>query len=45
MQDYHQRVDIKGIVSILFLKNGMKTFAEKTTKIISEEIIMRYVQL
>jgi hypothetical protein len=37
---------IKGIGSILFLKNGLKkNFAEKTIKIISEVIIMRYVQL
>jgi hypothetical protein len=35
---------IKGIGSILFLKNGLKKIAEKTIKIISEEIIMRYVQ-
>jgi hypothetical protein len=32
------------IGSILFLKNGLKKFAEKNIKIISEEIIMRYVE-
>jgi hypothetical protein len=36
---------IKGIGSILFLKNGLKKFSEKTVKIIFEVIIMRYVQL
>jgi hypothetical protein len=37
---------VKGIGSILFLKNGLKKkFAEKIIKIISEVIIMRYVQL
>jgi hypothetical protein len=42
--DVHQI--IKGIGSILFLKNGLKKkIAEKTIKIISEVIILRYVQL
>jgi hypothetical protein len=36
---------IKGIGSILFLKNGLKKIAEKTIKIISEVKIMRFVQL
>jgi hypothetical protein len=35
----------KGIGSILFLKNRQKKNAEKIIKIISEVIIMRYVQL
>jgi hypothetical protein len=36
--------NLKGIGSILFLKNGLKKkIAEKTIKIISEVIIMRYV--
>jgi hypothetical protein len=34
---------LKGIGSILFLKNGLKKIEEKAIKIISEEIIMRYV--
>jgi hypothetical protein len=36
---------VKSMGSILFLKNGFKKLAEKTIKIISEVIIMRYVQL
>jgi hypothetical protein len=36
-------VTVKGIGSILFLKNGLKKFEEKTIKIISEVTIMRYV--
>jgi hypothetical protein len=36
---------LKGIGSILFLKNGLKKFCRKNYKIISEEIIMGYVQL
>jgi hypothetical protein len=37
---------VKGIGSIVFLKNGLKKILQKKTiKIISEEIIMRYVQL
>jgi hypothetical protein len=36
---------IKGIGSILFLKNCLKKIAEKTIDIFSEVIIMRYVQL
>jgi hypothetical protein len=35
----------KGIGSILFLKNGLKTICRKTIKITSEVIIMRYVQM
>jgi hypothetical protein len=41
-----QYVALKGIGSILFLKNGLnKNCRKKNVKIISEVIIMRYVQL
>jgi hypothetical protein len=36
---------LKGIGSILVLKNGLKKIAEKTIKIISEVIIMRYMHV
>jgi hypothetical protein len=42
------KINLKGIHvgSILFFKNGLKKkFAQKAIKIISEEIIMSYVQL
>jgi hypothetical protein len=42
---YQAEVLLKGIGSILFLKNGLKKCCRKNEKIISEVIIMRYVQL
>jgi hypothetical protein len=41
----YDKIYLKGIGSILFLKNSLKKNAENTIKIISEVIIMRYVQL
>jgi hypothetical protein len=41
----HLQQSLKGIGSILFLKNGLKKIAEKTIKFISEVIIIRCVQL
>jgi hypothetical protein len=45
-QESLAKKELKGIGSILFLKNGLeKNFADKIIKIISEVTIMRYVQL